>query len=280
MLALLFRSQAEGYAPAMSFTDAQIKRYARHILLPEVGGKGQQKLLEARVLVIGAGGLGSPLLLYLAAAGIGTIGLYDDDVVELSNLQRQVVHDTTTLGQLKVDSAIIRLQALNPEVKVERFAERLTAATALERVAAFDIVVDGSDNFATRYLLNDACYLAGRPLVSAAMLRFEAQLSTFKAHLGDPHPCYRCLFPAPPDPGTVPSCAEAGVFGALPGVLGSMQAIETIKEILGIGEGLSGRLLLYDALEARLREIALPRDPDCPLCGDHPTMTDLSHHHG
>jgi molybdopterin/thiamine biosynthesis adenylyltransferase len=280
MLALLFRSQAGGYAPAMSFTDAQIKRYARHILLPEVGGKGQQKLLAARVLVIGAGGLGSPLLLYLAAAGIGTIGLYDDDLVELSNLQRQVVHDTTTLGQLKVDSAIIRLQALNPEVKVERFAERLTATTALERVAAFDIVVDGSDNFATRYLLNDACYLAKRPLVSAAMLRFEAQLSTFKAHLGDPHPCYRCLFPAPPDPGTVPSCSEAGVFGALPGVLGSMQAIETIKEILGIGEGLSGRLLLYDALEARLREIALPRDPDCPLCGDQPTMTDLSHHHG
>lgn len=280
MLALLFRSQAGGYAPAMSFTDAQIKRYARHILLPEVGGKGQQKLLEARVLVIGAGGLGSPLLLYLAAAGIGTLGLYDDDLVELSNLQRQVVHDTTTLGQLKVDSAITRLQALNPEVKFERFAERLTAATALERVAAFDIVVDGSDNFATRYLLNDSCYLAGRPLVSAAMLRFEAQLSTFKAHLGDPHPCYRCLFPAPPDPGTVPTCSEAGVFGALPGVLGSMQAIETIKEILGIGEGLSGRLLLYDALEARLREIALPRDPDCPLCGDHPTMTDLSHHHG
>jgi molybdopterin/thiamine biosynthesis adenylyltransferase len=280
MLPRLFRPRARGYAPAMSFTDAQIKRYARHILLPEVGGKGQEKLLAARVLVIGAGGLGSPLLLYLAAAGIGTIGLYDDDLVELSNLQRQVVHDTTTLGQLKVDSAIIRLQALNPEVRVERFAERLTAATALERVAAFDIVVDGSDNFATRYLLNDASYLARRPLVSAAMLRFEAQLSTFKAHLGDPHPCYRCLFPAPPDPGTVPSCSEAGVFGALPGVLGSMQAIETIKEILGIGEGLSGRLLLYDALEARLREIALPRDPDCPLCGDNPTMTDLSHHHG
>jgi adenylyltransferase/sulfurtransferase len=232
------------------------------------------------VLVIGAGGLGSPLLLYLAAAGIGTIGIYDDDVVELSNLQRQVVHDTTTLGQLKVDSAIIRLQALNPEVQVERFADRLTAATALERVAAFDIVVDGSDNFATRYLLNDACYLAGRPLVSAAMLRFEAQLSTFKAHHGDPHPCYRCLFPMPPDPGTVPTCSEAGVFGALPGVLGSMQAIETIKEILGIGESLSGRLLLYDALDARLREIALPRDPDCPLCGSHPTLTDLSHHHG
>lgn len=264
----------------MSFTDAQIKRYARHILLPEVGGKGQEKLLAARVLVIGAGGLGSPLLLYLAAAGIGTIGICDDDLVELSNLQRQVVHDTTTLGQLKVDSAIARLQALNPEVKVERFADRLTAATALERVVAFDVVVDGSDNFATRYLLNDACYLAKRPLVSAAMLRFEAQLSTFKAHLGDPHPCYRCLFPAPPDPGTVPSCSEAGVFGALPGVLGSMQAIETIKEILAIGEGLSGRLLLYDALEARLREIALPRDPDCPLCGDHPTLTDLSHHHG
>ncbi|MDR6292497.1 adenylyltransferase/sulfurtransferase [Inquilinus ginsengisoli] len=264
----------------MSFTDAQIKRYARHILLPEVGGKGQQKLLSARVLVIGAGGLGSPLLLYLAAAGIGTIGIHDDDVVELSNLQRQVVHDTTTLGQLKVDSAIVRLQALNPEVRVERFADRLTAATALDRVGVFDIVVDGSDNFATRYLLNDACYLAGRPLVSAAMLRFEAQLSTFKAHLGDPHPCYRCLFPAPPEPGTVPTCSEAGVFGALPGVLGSMQAIETIKEILGIGEGLSGRLLLYDALEARLREIALPRDPGCPLCGDHPTLTDLAHHHG
>lgn len=264
----------------MSFTDAQIKRYARHILLPEVGGKGQEKLLSARVLVIGAGGLGSPLLLYLAAAGIGTIGLCDDDVVELSNLQRQVVHDTTTLGRPKVDSAIDRLQALNPEVKAEPFADRLTAENALDRIAGFDIVVDGSDNFATRYLVNDACFLAGRPLVSAAMLRFEAQLSTFKAHLGDPHPCYRCLFAEPPEPGTVPTCSEAGVFGALPGVVGSMQAIEVIKEILGIGDGLSGRLLLYDALEARLREVALPRDPDCPLCGDHPTLTDLSHHHG
>jgi molybdopterin/thiamine biosynthesis adenylyltransferase len=260
-----------------SLGEEQIRRYARHILLPEIGGIGQEALLRARVLAIGAGGLGSPLLLYLAAAGVGTIGIVDDDRVDLSNLQRQIVHDTASIGLGKVDSAAARLAAINPGIAIERHALRLTAANALAIVGAYDLVVDGSDNFATRYLVNDACYLAGRTLVVAAMLRFDAQLSTFKAHLGPPHPCYRCIFPEPPPAGTVPSCGEAGVLGALPGAIGSMQAIETVKEILGIGDSLSGRLLLYDALAATLAEVRVERDPDCPLCGTG-RFRDLSHH--
>ena len=251
----------------MSLRDDQILRYSRHILLPQVGGTGQETLLAAAVLVVGAGGLGSAVLQYLAAAGIGRIGIVDDDIVDLSNLQRQVIHDMASLGRRKVDSAAARVTALNPDVVVERVPARLTADTAPELVAAYDMVVDGSDNFATRYLLNDACFAVRRPLVSAAMLRFEGQLSTFKPYLGAPHPCYRCAFPEPPPAGTIPSCSQAGVIGALPGWLGSLQAAEVVKELLGIGQSLSGRLVMVDALATTMRSIGLPKDPDCPLCG-------------
>ncbi|HEV7368420.1 molybdopterin-synthase adenylyltransferase MoeB [Arenibaculum sp.] len=262
----------------MDFTETEIERYARHILLPEVGGTGQRRLLEARVLVVGAGGLGAPLLMYLAAAGVGTLGVVDHDTVDLSNLQRQVIHDTGGLGRPKVDSAAERIRALNPDVRVSAFAERLTPANALDLVSSFDVVADGTDNFATRFLLNDACFLAGRTLVSAALLRFDGQLSTFKAHLGAPHPCYRCLYPEPPPRGLIPSCSEAGVLGALAGTIGCLQATEVLKEILGIGTGLSGRLLMVDALDVAFRTVRLPRDPDCPLCGTRPRYRDLSHH--
>ena len=262
----------------MDFSDEQIRRYARHIILPEIGGGGQARLLGARVLVVGAGGLGAPVLLYLAAAGVGTIGVIDDDTVDLSNLQRQVIHDTAAIGVAKVDSAAARIAAVNPEVRVERHHARLAAANAVELIAGYDIVADGSDNFATRYLVNDACYLAGRPLVSAALLRFDGQVSTFKAHDGPPNPCYRCVFPEAPPAGTVPSCSEAGVLGALAGLVGSLQAVEIVKELLGIGAGLSGRLLMIDALNAEFRRLNVPRDPACPLCGEAPTITDLSSH--
>ncbi len=262
----------------MEFTDDQIQRYARHIILPEIGGTGQAKLLDARVLVVGAGGLGAPVLLYLAAAGIGTIGVIDDDTVDLSNLQRQVIHDTGTIGVAKVDSAAARISAVNPDVTVERHHTRLTADNAMELIAGYEIVADGSDNFATRYLVNDACYLAGKPLVSAAMLRFDGQISTFKAHSGPPHPCYRCVFPEAPPPGTIPSCSEAGVLGALAGLVGSMQAVEVVKEVLGIGDSLSGRLMMIDSLGSQFRTMTVPRDPDCALCGSQATITDLSAH--
>jgi adenylyltransferase/sulfurtransferase len=260
----------------MSFTDEQIHRYARHIILPEVGGEGQARLLAARVLVVGAGGLGSPLLLYLAAAGVGTIGIVDHDAVDLSNLQRQVIHDTAGIGMPKVESAARRIAALNPDVRVDVHPARIDGASALGLVGAYDIVADGTDNFAARYLLNDAAFLARRTLVSAAMLRFEAQLSTFRAHEGPPHPCYRCLFPAAPPPGVVPSCAEAGVLGALAGTVGALQAVEVLKELLGIGESLSGTLLLIDALATSFRRVRIARDPDCPLCGPAATITDLA----
>jgi adenylyltransferase/sulfurtransferase len=262
----------------MDFTEEQIQRYARHILLPEVGGVGQGRLLGARVLVVGAGGLGAPLLLYLAAAGIGTIGIVDHDRVDLSNLQRQVIHDMGSVGRPKVESAAARIRAINPDVRVEAHEARIDPANALDLVSRYDVVADGTDNFATRYLLNDACYLAGRTLVSAAMLRFDGQLSTFKAHLGAPHPCYRCVFREPPPPGLVPSCSEAGVLGALAGLVGSLQATEVLKEVLGIGEGLSGRLLLVDALSSSFQRISIPRDPGCPLCGPEARYRDLSHH--
>jgi len=262
----------------MDFTDDQIHRYARHIILPEIGGTGQERLLSARVLVVGAGGLGAPVLLYLAAAGVGTLGVIDDDTVDLSNLQRQVIHDTAGIGVAKVDSAAARIGAINPDVTVERHSERLAAANALELIGGYDIVADGSDNFATRYLVNDASYLARRPLVSAALLRFDGQISTFRAHEGPPNPCYRCVFPEAPPAGTVPSCSEAGVLGALAGLVGSLQAVEMVKELLGIGDGLSGRLLMIDSLGCEFRKLKLPRDPDCPLCGDHATITDLSGH--
>jgi len=251
----------------MELSEAQFERYARHLVLDEVGEDGQRKLLAARVLVIGAGGLGSPALLYLAAAGVGTLGIVDDDAVELSNLQRQIVHATESIGVAKVESARRTLRQVNPEVQVEIHGMRLEAGNATQLVSAYDLVADGSDNFTTRYLLNDVCYRLKKPLVSAALSPFDGQLSTFKAYLGPPHPCYRCLFREPPPPDSVPRCETAGILGAIAGVVGALQATEVLKEILSIGESLSGTLLAYDALQASFHKIKLPRDPDCPTCG-------------
>jgi adenylyltransferase/sulfurtransferase len=264
----------------LDFTEAELHRYSRHILLGEVGAAGQARLRAARVLVVGAGGLGSPLALYLAAAGVGTVGLVDDDRLELSNLQRQVAHDTMRLGRNKAESVAETLGRLNPEVRVEVHPHRMDAAAATALLPRYDLVCDGTDNFDTRFLLGDACHLMGRTLVSAAVLRFEGQLSVFKSHLGHAFPCHRCLHPAPPPPGLVPSCSEAGVLGAVTGVMGTLQATEVLKEILGIGEGMAGRLLLWDALDARFNTIRLKRDPACPLCGDRPSIHDLSAHAG
>jgi molybdopterin/thiamine biosynthesis adenylyltransferase len=261
----------------MDFSDDQIERYARHIILKEIGGAGQQRLLAAKVLVVGAGGLGSPLLMYLAAAGVGTLGIVDDDTVSLSNLQRQILHHTADIGRPKTASAAGSIAALNPDVTVVAHEERLTAANAIALVSAYDLVADGSDNFETRFLVNDACYLAKVPLVSAAIGQFEGQLSTYRA-FEDANPCYRCVFPERPPPGTVPSCAEAGVIGALAGVMGSLQAVEVIKEITGIGQSMAGRLTIYDALDARFRTLKLRRDPGCALCGEHATIHDLTAH--
>ncbi len=251
----------------MALTEAQFERYARHLILDEVGEEGQAKLMESRVLVVGAGGLGSPLLLYLAAAGIGTLGIVDDDSVDLSNLQRQVVHPTARIGAAKVESARETVAAINPEVRVETHALRLDASNARELVRRFDIVADGSDNFATRYLLNDVCLAERRTLVGAALSPFDGQLSTFKAYLGPPHPCYRCLFRDPPPPDLVPRCETAGILGAVAGVIGTLQATEVLKEILDLGESLSGTLLMYDSLRTGFHKVKLPRDPDCPTCG-------------
>jgi molybdopterin/thiamine biosynthesis adenylyltransferase len=259
----------------MALAEAQIRRYARHIILREIGGVGQEKLLAARVLVVGAGGLGAPLLQYLAAAGVGTIGVADADAVDLSNLQRQVIHRTADVGTLKVDSAARAVAEINPDVTLVAHREWVTPANARALIAGYDVVADGSDNFATRYLLNDACYLEKKILVSAAILRFDGQLSTWKAHLGAPHPCYRCLFPAPPPPEAVPSCAQAGVLGALAGTMGAWQAGEVVKEILGAGKSLSGSLFLFDALNAAVDRLEVRRNPDCPLCGDHPKIVSL-----
>jgi adenylyltransferase/sulfurtransferase len=261
----------------MDLSEDEIRRYSRHILLEEVGGTGQQRLKDASVLLVGAGGLGSPLALYLAAAGVGRIGIVDDDRVDLSNLQRQVAHSTDRIGVAKVDSAAAAARAINAHVTVEPHATRLTATNALDLIRAYDLVCDGSDNFATRFLVADACHLAGRALVSAAVLRFEGQLSVFKSHLGAPHPCYRCLYPEAPPDGMVPTCAEAGVLGAVTGVLGTLQATEVLKEILGLGESMSGRLLLWDALAASFRTVRLRRDPECRLCGTA-AIGDLSAH--
>ncbi len=262
----------------MEFTEDQIQRYARHIILPEVGGDGQAKLMRSRVLVIGAGGLGSPILLYLAAAGVGTLGVVDDDAVDLSNLQRQVIHGTGRIGEAKVESARQTLAEVNPEVRLITHQVRLTAENALELIGAYGLVADGSDNFETRFLLNDACYRAQKPLVSAALLGFEGQVSTYKAYLGGDNPCYRCIFPEPPPPGLIPTCAEGGVLGAVAGAVGSIQATEVIKELLGIGESLSGSLLIYDGLTTTFRKVRVKPDPACPLCGATPTIRDLSHH--
>jgi len=265
----------------MTLSDEQLERYARHIILREVGGVGQAKLRDARVLIVGAGGLGSPALLYLSAAGVGTIGVVDDDEVSLSNLQRQIAHRTSDIGRLKVESASDSARAINPDTHVNRHATRLNAHNAIELVKNYDIVLDGSDNFATRFLVNDACFLAQRTLVSAAVGQFDGQLAVFKAHARDgahKYPCYRCLYPEAPPPGSVPSCTEAGILGALAGVLGTLQALEALKEILGIGDTLAGRLMLYDGLGGTFRTVKLKADPACALCGPKATMRDLSHH--
>jgi adenylyltransferase/sulfurtransferase len=261
-----------------ALNDSQLERYARHVILDEVGEAGQEKLLASSVLVLGAGGLGSPMLLYLAAAGVGRIGVVDDDAVELSNLQRQIIHGTESVGHPKVASAKATIAALNPEIRVETHGVRLSPTNAAELIAGYDLVADGSDNFATRYLLNDACYLGKKPLVSAALLRFDAQLSVFKAFLGPPHPCYRCLFPEQPPADLVPRCEEAGIFGAIAGGIGALQATEVLKELLGLGESLSGRLLIYDGLATEFRTLRIARDPACRLCGAQATIHDLSEH--
>jgi len=260
----------------------ELERYARHIVLREVGGPGQAALKRARVLVIGAGGLGAPALLYLAAAGVGTLGVIDDDAVALSNLQRQVIHDTPGVGVPKVASAAAAIRRLNPHVAVETHAARLAADNALDLIARYDAVADGSDNFATRYLVSDACFFAKRPLVTAAVGVFDGTLTTVRAHErgsdGTPNPSYRCLFPEPPPAGSVPACAEAGILGALTGVLGSMMALEVIREIVGFGEGLVGRLVMVDARSMRFETLQYGWDPSNPLSGEHPTIRDLSGH--
>ncbi len=260
----------------------EIQRYKRHLVLKEIGGQGQQRLKAARVLVIGAGGLGSPLVLYLAAAGVGTIGIIDDDRVSLDNLQRQIAHDTVHIGALKVESARDTILRINPHTTVETYAERLTPANALDIIGRYDIVADGSDNFATRYLVSDACYFAKKTLVFAAVGPFDGHLTVLKPHEqrpgGEPYPTYRCLFPEPPPPGTVANCAEVGVLGAVVGVLGTLQAVEVLKEITGAGETLAGHLLIYDAKDTRFEKVAIAWDPDNALSGLAPTITDFSGH--
>jgi molybdopterin/thiamine biosynthesis adenylyltransferase/molybdopterin converting factor small subunit len=256
---------------AAGFTRDQVKRYSRHIILGEVGGKGQRRLLESRVLLVGAGGLGSPAALYLAAAGVGTLGIADFDRVDLSNLQRQLLHGQSDVGRLKVDSAEEAVAEVNPDVRVIKHPERLSSDNVLGIFSQYEVVLDGTDNFSTRYLINDACVLLGKPLVHGSIFRFEGQCTVFAPGRG----CYRCLFASPPPPGTVPSCAEAGVLGVLPGIVGSMQAVETIKWLLGIGEPLVNRLVLFDALAMEFREVRIRRNADCPVCGDNPTVREL-----
>jgi molybdopterin/thiamine biosynthesis adenylyltransferase len=262
----------------MDFTEQQIERYARHIVLREIGGAGQAKLLGARVLVIGAGGLGSPLLMYLAAAGVGTIGVIDDDTVSLSNLQRQIAHTTERVGMRKTASARATVAALNPDVTVETIDARIDASNAMDVIGRYDVIADGSDNFATRFLVNDACLFARKTLVSASILRFDGQLATFKPYLGGDNPCYRCIYREPPPAGLVPSCAEGGVVGALAGAMGALQATEVVKEVIGAGDSLSGWLVIYDALGTNWRKVRVRPDPSCPLCGHHPTIQDLTVH--
>jgi molybdopterin/thiamine biosynthesis adenylyltransferase len=256
----------------MDFTDEQLMRYSRHIILPEVGGKGQAKIAGAKVFIVGAGGLGCPVGYYLTAAGVGTIALIDNDTVEMSNLQRQIAHSVKTIGMPKVESAKLTFEALNPDVKIVPIQKRMTKADIIELIRDYDIVVDGSDNFPTRYLVNDACFMAGKPLVSGAILRFEGQVTTILPGEG---PCYRCLFEEPPPPGLVPSCQEAGVLGVLPGVIGGLQATEVLKLILGKGEVLRGELLIYNALKTTFRKVKVPKNPSCALCGENPTITEL-----
>ena len=257
----------------VTLSNEEIARYSRHLIMPEVGMAGQRRLKQGSVLLIGTGGLGSPLALYLAAAGVGHIGLVDFDVVDASNLQRQIVHGTSTVGVAKTESAKRRLQDLNPYIEITTYETRITSQNALDLMRPYDVIVDGTDNFPTRYLTNDACVLIGKPNVYGSIFRFEGQATVFSTRDGGP--CYRCLYPEPPPPGLVPSCAEGGVLGVLPGVIGTIQATEVIKLLTGIGEPLIGRLLLYDALSMRFRELKLRRNPSCPVCGDHPTITAL-----
>ena len=252
-------------------TPEQVTRYSRHIIMPQVGSAGQRKLLQSRVLIVGAGGLGSPSAVYLGLAGVGTIGIVDFDVVDLSNLQRQILHHNEDVGRRKVVSAKESIHAYNPDIEVQIHEEMLTSENAMEIIPQYDIVVNGADNFPARYLVNDACYLLGKPLVDGSILTFDGQATVYLPGQG----CYRCLFPSPPPPGAVPNCAEAGVLGALTGLVGSIQAIETLKLILGIGNSLASRLLLIDALSMEFRAVTIRRNPSCPLCGDAPTVTDL-----
>jgi molybdopterin-synthase adenylyltransferase len=257
----------------MKFSDEQIQRYSRQIILPGVGGKGQRKLIGAKVFIMGAGGLGSPAALYLAAAGVGSIGIADSDRVELSNLQRQILHRTSSVGLPKVESAKKTLESLNPKTQVQMYPDRITSVNIREIIRNYDVVLDGSDNFPTRFLVNDACYFEKKTLISGAILRFDGQLSTFKPHAGGP--CYRCLFPEPPRPGIVPSCQEAGVLGAVAGVIGILQANEAIKEILDIGKSMAGRFLIFNALDLSFHIASLDKNPDCPLCGKSPRIQGL-----
>jgi adenylyltransferase/sulfurtransferase len=263
----------------MALSDEELERYSRHIVLREVGGPGQARLAAARVLVVGAGGLGSPVILYLAAAGVGTIGIVDFDHVALSNLQRQIAHRTSDVGRPKTASSADAARAINPHVRIDQHPVRLAPGNALDLIGRYDIVADGSDNFATRFLVNDACFFAGKTVVSAAVTEFDGQLATFKAHdqRGN-YPCYRCLFPEPPPPGTAPSCSETGILGAAAGVMGTLQALEVLKEILGIGESLAGTLLIYEALSTRFRNVRVKPDPACKLCGPEPTIRHLAQH--
>lgn len=259
----------------MDFTDEQITRYSRHILLPEVGGKGQKKIAKSRMLIVGAGGLGSPAAFYLAAAGVGTIGIIDSDVVDLSNLQRQVIHQTPDLGRPKVVSAKEKIQALNPDVTVVTYEDRFTSKNALELVSGYDVVIDGVDNFPAKFLINDACFFADKPLVHGGILRFEGRVTTIVPRKSA---CYRCVFKHPPPPGLVASCQEAGVIGVLAGIIGTIQATEALKLVLGIGRPLTDRMLDFDARRTAFREIRTKRNPNCSLCGEHPTITELFDH--
>ena len=271
MKSLLYRQLLAG-PEVIDFTDEQIERYSRHIILPEVGGEGQSRLLESKVLLVGAGGRGSPAAFYLAAAGIGNMGIIDFDTVDLSNLQRQIIHNTERIGMLKTESAKKTITALNPDVNVTVFNEKLCSENILRLFEGYDYILDGTDNFATRYLINDACVMMGKTNIHGSIFRFEGQVTIFKSDEG---PCYRCLYPEPPPPGMVPNCQEGGVLGVLAGVIGNLQVVETLKLILGKGETLIGSLLIYDALKTEFRKLKLKKDPQCPVCSDQPTITEL-----
>lgn len=259
----------------IDFTEKQIERYSRHIILPEVGAEGQSKLLESKVFMIGAGGLGSPVAYYLAAAGVGTIGIADADVVDSSNLQRQIIHNEDRVGMPKVESARETIQALNPDVTVNTYNYFVTEDNIREIIREYDLVIDGCDNFPTRFLVNDACFFEKKTLISGAMFRFDGQVATFKPTSEKDAPCYRCLYPEPPPAGLVPSCSEAGILGALAGAVGTIQAVEAVKELLGIGDSLAGKLMTFDALRMEWKKLKLRKDPACPLCSEHPTITEL-----